>query len=74
MRSRKCRKDAGGLALLARWKADLPAVRCSEAQATCKRLTRLREPVVADRTRCLNRLHAALSETSGAADTALCRS
>lgn len=60
------RKDAGGLALLARWKPDLPAVRFSEAQATCKRLTRLREEVVRDRTRYANRLHAALSETYGA--------
>jgi transposase len=61
------RKDAAGLALLARWKADLPAVSFSEAQATCKRLTRLREEVVRDRTRYVNRLHAALSETYGAA-------
>src|ERR671933_847199 len=61
------RKDAGGLAVLARWKPDLPAVRFSEAQATCKRLTRLREEVVRDRTRYANRLHAALSETYGAA-------
>ena len=63
------RKDAGGLALLARWKADLPGVRFSETQATCKRLTRLREQVVEDRTRYLNRLRAALSETYGAAST-----
>jgi transposase len=65
------RRDANGLALLARWKPDLPAVRFSEAQATCKRLTRLREEVVRDRTRYVNRLHAALSETYGAAYKAL---
>ena len=60
------RKDANGLALLAQWKSDLPAVRFSEAQAACKRLTRLREQVVQDRTRYVNRLHACLSETYGA--------
>jgi transposase len=60
------RKDAGGLALLARWKPDLPPVRFSEAQATCKRLARLRTQLVQDRTRYANRLHAALSETYGA--------
>jgi transposase len=61
------RKDASGLALLARWKADLPPVRFSEAQAVCKRATRLREQLVRERTRSANRLHAALSETYGAA-------
>ena len=35
-------KDAAGLALLARWKGDLPAVRFSEAQASLKRVARLR--------------------------------
>jgi transposase len=65
------RKDASGLALLARWKADLPAVRLSEAQAVCKRVTRLREQLVRDRTRYVNRLHAGLSETYGAAYKAL---
>jgi transposase len=61
------RKDAGGLALLAQWKADLPAVRFSEAQALCQQATRLREQLVRDRTRYVNRLHAGLSETYGAA-------
>jgi transposase len=61
------RKDASGLALLARWKPDLPPVRFSEAQATCKRATRLREQLVRERTRYANRLHDALSETYGAA-------
>jgi transposase len=65
------RKDASGLALLARWKPDLPAVRFSEAQAVCKRVTRLREQLVRDRTRYVNRLHACLSETYGAAYKAL---
>ena len=61
------RKDAGGLALLAQWKPDLPAVRYSEAQALCKQATRLREQLVRDRTRYVNRLHAGLSETYDAA-------
>jgi transposase len=61
------RKDASGLALLARWKPDLPPVRFSEAQAACKRATRLREQLVRERTRYVNRLHTALSETYGAA-------
>jgi transposase len=52
--------------LLAHWKPDLPAVRFSEEQAVCKRLSRLREQVVQDRTRYVNRLHAGLSETYGA--------
>jgi transposase len=60
------RKDASGLALLAHWKADLPTVRFSEEQAVCKRLSRLREQLVQDRTRYVNRLHACLSETYGA--------
>jgi transposase len=60
------RKDADGLARLAHWKPDLPAVRFSEEQAVCKRLSRLREQVVQDRTRYVNRLHACLSETYGA--------
>jgi transposase len=64
-------KDAAGLALLARWKADLPAVRFSAAQATWKRLARLRGRLVADRTRYANRLHACLSETYGAAAAGL---
>jgi transposase len=59
------RKDAAGLALLAHWKPDLPAVRFSEEQAVCKPLSRLREQVVQDRTRYVNRLHACLSETYG---------
>jgi transposase len=59
------RKDASGLALLAHWKADLPRVRFSEEQAVCKRLSRLREQLVQDRTRYANRLHACLSETYG---------
>jgi transposase len=59
-------KDARGLAQLARWKPDLPRVRFSEEQATCKRLARLREQLVGDRTRYANRLHACLSETYGA--------
>jgi transposase len=61
------RKDASGLALLAQWKADLPSVRFSEVQALCKQATRLREQLVRDRTRYVNRLHAGLSETYGAA-------
>ena len=65
------RKDAAGLALLARWKANLPAVRFSETQAVCKRGTRLREQLVWDRTRYVNRLHAGLSETYGIAYRAL---
>lgn len=60
-------KDATGLALLARWKGDLPAVRFSEAQASWKRVARLRGRLVRDRTRYANRLHACLSETYGAA-------
>jgi transposase len=60
-------KDAAGLALLARWKGDLPAVRFSEAQASWKRVARLRGRLVRDRTRYANRLHACLSETYGAA-------
>jgi transposase len=60
-------KDARGLAQLANWKSDLPPVRFSEEQATCKRLSRLREQLVGDRTRYANRLHACLSETYGAA-------
>src|ERR1041385_7285263 len=52
---------------LANWKPDLPPVRFSEEQATCKRLSRLREQLVGDRTRYANRLHACLSETYGAA-------
>ena len=60
-------KDARGLAQLANWKPDLPAIRFSEEQATCKRLARLREQLVGDRTRYVNRLHACLSETYGAA-------
>jgi transposase len=59
-------KDARGLAQLARWKPDLPPIRFSEEQATCKRLARLREQLVSDRTRYANRLHACLSETYGA--------
>lgn len=59
-------KDAGGLALLGLWKWDLPPVRFSEEQATCKHLSRLRDRLVKDRTRYLNRLHACLSETYGA--------
>jgi transposase len=58
-------KDAAGLALLARWKGDLPAVRFSEAQASWKRVARLRGRLVRDRTRYANRLHACLSETYG---------
>jgi transposase len=61
------KKDARGLAQLANWKPDLPAIRFSEEQATCKRLARLREQLVGDRTRYANRLHACLSETYGAA-------
>lgn len=67
-------KDAAGLALLARWKGDLPAVRFSEAQArmaSWKRVARLRGRLVRDRTRYANRLHACLSETYGAADKGL---
>jgi transposase len=60
-------KDARGLAQLANWKPDLPSIRFSEEQATCKRLSRLREQLVGDRTRYANRLHACLSETYGAA-------
>ena len=60
-------KDASGLAELANWKCDLPPVRFSEEQATCKRRSRLREQLVGDRTRYANRLHACLSETYGAA-------
>src|SRR5215470_13866699 len=60
-------KDACGLAQLASWKSDLPSIRFSEEQATCKRLARLREQLVGDRTRYVNRLHACLSETYGAA-------
>lgn len=59
-------KDAEGLAHLALWKQDLPSVRFSEAHATYKRLSRLRQQLVEDRTRYLNRLHATLSETYGA--------
>ena len=64
-------KDAAGLALLARWKGDLPAVRFSAAQATWKRFARLRGRLVADRTRYANRLHACLGETYGAAAAGL---
>jgi transposase len=64
-------KDAAGLALLARWKADLPAVRFSAVQATWKGLARLRGRLVVDRTRDANRLHACLSETYGAAAAGL---
>lgn len=60
-------KDARGLAQLAHWMPDLLAIRFSEEQATCKRLARLREQLVGDRTRYANRLHACLSETYGAA-------
>jgi transposase len=59
-------KDARGLAQLANWKPDLPPIRFSEEQATCKRLSRLRQQLVGDRTRYANRLHACLSETYGA--------
>jgi transposase len=59
-------KDARGLAQLANWKPDLPRIRFSQEQATCKRLSRLREQLVGDRTRYANRLHACLSETYGA--------
>jgi transposase len=59
-------KDARGLAQLASWKPDLPPIRFSEEQATCKRLARLREQLVGDRTRYANRLHACLSETYSA--------
>jgi hypothetical protein len=52
--------------LLAHWKPDLPAVRFAEEQAASKRLSRLREQVVHDRTRCVNRLHACLGEAYGA--------
>jgi transposase len=58
-------KDADGLAVLARWKGDLPPVRFSEEQAAYKRLSRLRTQLVRDRTRYLNRLHACLVETYG---------
>jgi transposase len=62
------RKDARELAQLAtNWKSDLPPVRFSEERATCKRLSRLREQLVGDRTRYVNWLHACLSETYGAA-------
>jgi transposase len=64
-------KGAAGLALLARWKADLPAVRFSAAQAAWKRFARLRGRLVADRTRYTNRLHACLGETYGAAAVGL---
>jgi transposase len=64
-------KDAAGLALLARWKADLPAVRVSATQATWKGLARLRGRLVVDRTRYANRLHACLSEPYGAAAAGL---
>lgn len=60
------KKDARGLAQLAQWKPDLPPIRFSEEQATCKRLARVREQLVGDRTRYANRLHACLSETYGA--------
>jgi transposase len=60
------RQDATGLAQLARWRPALPGVRFSEEQAVCKRLARLREQVVQDRTRYVNRRHACLSETYGA--------
>lgn|GEM_PF-1021658 len=59
------RKDAEGLAVLARWKADLPPVRFAEAQATYKRISRLRQRLVRDHARYLNRVHAVLSETYG---------
>src|ERR1051326_2473729 len=64
-------KDARGLAQLPKRKPDLPAIRFSEEQATCKCLARLREQLVGDRTRDANRLHACLSETYGAAYTPL---
>ncbi|MFQ5875847.1 MAG: IS110 family transposase [Dehalococcoidia bacterium] len=66
-------KDAEGLALMALWKRDLPVVRFSQEQATCKRLSRLREQLVQDRTRYLSRLHACLSETYGASYKGLFR-
>lgn len=59
-------KDAGGLAFLGLWKRNLPPVRFSQEQASCKRLSRLRDRLVRERTRYLNRLHACLSETYGA--------
>src|SRR5262249_27079712 len=55
-------------AQLANRKPDLPPIRFSEEQ-TRKRLSRLREQLVGDRTSFANQLHACLSGTSGARTT-----
>jgi transposase len=65
--------DADGLAFMGLLKRDLPPVRFSEEQATCKRLSRLRDQLGGDQTRYLNRLHACLSETYGTSYKSLFR-
>jgi transposase len=59
-------KDASGLAYAVRFVPSLPSIGLSSEQAAAKRLSRLRERLVRDRTRHINRLHACLTETYGA--------
>ncbi|MCX6011982.1 MAG: IS110 family transposase [Chloroflexi bacterium] len=59
------RKDASGLAYAVRFVPSLPSIGLSSEQAAAKRLSRLRERLVRDRTRHINRLHACLTETYG---------
>jgi len=58
-------KDASGLAYAVRFVPSLPSIGLSSEQAAAKRLSRLRERLVRDRTRHINRLHACLTETYG---------
>jgi transposase len=60
------KKDASGLAYAVRFVHSLPSIGLSSEQAAAKRLSRLRERLVRDRTRHINRLHACLTETYGA--------
>ena len=60
------KKDASGLAYAVRFVPSLPSIGLSSEQAAAKRLSRLRERLVRDRTRHINRLHACLTETYGA--------
>ena len=50
-------KDASGLAYAVRFVPSLPSIGLSSEQAAAKRLSRLRERLVHDRTRHVNRLH-----------------
>lgn len=59
------KKDASGLAYAVRFVPSLPSIGLSSEQAGAKRLSRLRERLVRDRTRHINRLHACLTETYG---------